>query len=87
MKQDEDFWKAYEAGSMGDFPQESYKTTKFTTPQVNVKKWHETCGENGYVLMSPHRTRTADNKVLMLDYRGSLVWYGQEKGSVHNIQV
>jgi len=37
--------------------------------------------------MSAHGKHIADNKLMLLDHEGNLVWYTQETGAIHNIQV
>jgi len=81
------YWADYESGALGQYPQVTYASSKISTPLVHVSKWDERCDADGFVLISPHGERIADNKLLLLDYKGNLVWYGQENGSIHNIQV
>jgi hypothetical protein len=84
---DADYWRDYETGVQGAFPQVTYRSTKVGSPLVHVSKWNSSCDSKSHVLLSPHGKRTADNKVLLLDARGNLVWYQQESGAVHNPQV
>lgn len=84
---DNDAWSHYESGEMGQYPQVTYKSTRVTTPQVHVIKWNSSCDIQNHVFISPHAGKTQDNKILMYDTKGDLVWYQQEKGSVHNVQV
>jgi hypothetical protein len=70
-----------------DYPQTAFLSTKVTTPVVDIVKWDERCDSESFVLLGPHGRQIADNKILLLDNRGELVWYHNEKGAVHNIQV
>jgi len=83
----DDYWTDYESGALGKYPQVTYKSSRISTPLVRVRKWNESCDPHGYVLMSPHGERIADNKLILLDSKGNLVWWQQEQGAVHNIQV
>lgn len=82
-----DYWANYESGAMGQYPQVTYASSRMSHPQIHVAKWNESCDQYGYVLMSPHGKRIADNKLMLLDHQGNLVWYTQETGAIHNIQV
>lgn len=82
-------WAAYEHGDLGVFPQVRYQTVRTTSPLVHVNACNATrpCDPSGYVFLSPHGDQFADNKALMLDSKGDLVWFAEEKGAVHNVQV
>jgi len=84
---DADYWRDYETGVQGVFPQVTYRSTKVSSPLVHVSKWNSSCDSKSHILLSPQSQRTADNKVLLLDTRGNLIWYQQESGAVHNPQV
>lgn len=80
-------WQAYEAGALGAYPQVTFQSTSFTAPRVHVTKWDPRCDHDSYTLLAPHGTEINDNKAMLLDSRGQLVWLHQEKGSVHNLRV
>jgi hypothetical protein len=83
-----DAWSDYEAGVLGQYPQVVYKSTRIASPQVHVTKWNTTsCDERNKIILTPHGEKIADNKIMMLDHRGNLVWHHEEKGSIHNVQV
>jgi len=73
----------------GDFPHVTFQSTRVTVPVVEIEKWDSKCDTTSpsYILLSPHGSNIADNKVLLLDQRGQLVWFQQEHGAVHNVQV
>lgn len=79
-------WTAYERGSLGVYPQVHFKTTETTAPLVHINQWNSSC-DSGYIFISPHHDRVADNRIYMLDEQGHLVWYHEERGSLHNVQV
>jgi hypothetical protein len=83
----DEYWKHYETGALGPYPQVKYVSTKATSPLIHVAKWSEDCDVQSKVFISPHGNRVPDNKLYMLDHRGNLLWHHQEKGSIHNIQV
>lgn len=80
-------WDAYETGALGPYPQVTFKSTSFTAPRVHVTKWDTRCDHDSYTLLAPHGKDMNDNKAMLLDSRGELVWLHYEKGSVHNLQV
>lgn len=80
-------WSSYESGALGPYPLADYHTITASTPLIHIAQWHPSCDNSSYVFLSPHAVRLADNMVLMLDARGNVVWYHQERGAVHNIQV
>jgi hypothetical protein len=85
-QEDHDFWWEYEAGELGNYPQLSYNSTRVTSPLVHVSKWNESCS-HAYTLLCPHGPHIADNRALLLDHQGNLVWHHAEKGSIHNFQI
>lgn len=87
QEEETDPWSEYERGELGQYPQVTYKTTRLSTPQIHTLKSSASCDTENHVLISPHAGKTEDNKIMMLDSKGNLVWFLQEKGSVHNVQV
>lgn len=82
-----DIWQQYEAGSRGSYPQISFRSTDYTAPMVNVRQWDSRCDSKAYTFLAPHGSGINDNKALLLDAKGQLVWHHEEKGSVHNLRV
>lgn len=80
-------WEAYERGHQGDYPQQTFESTTISAPVVHVEKWHSSCDSSSHVLLTPHGDRIRDNKALILDNQGRLVWHRQERGAVHTLQV
>jgi hypothetical protein len=82
-----DLWSDYEAGRLGLSPQTTYKGTPITNPQVHVIRRNSSCDSESSVLISPHGEHLTDNKILLLDNEGNLIWHHHDTGAIHNAQV
>lgn len=79
-------WDQYESGSLGDYPQTTFKTTNIGSPLVHVTKQKATVDDE-YVLLAPQGDRIRANKALLLDQNGHAVWQHEERGTIKSFEV
>ena len=82
-----DIWTDYEAGRLGLLPQTTYKSTSITHPLIHVIRRNSSCDSESDILISPHGEHLVDNKILLLDNGGNLIWHHHDTGAIHNAQV
>ena len=82
-----DLWKDYEAGRLGLSPQTTYKSTSISNPLIHVIRRNSSCDSESSVLISPHGEQLTDNKILLLNNDGNLIWHHHDTGAIHNAQV
>lgn len=79
--------EAYENGNLGYYPQVTFKSMGISAPRVHVEKWNAACDSESYTLLCPHGEHIHDNKALLIDQQGQLMWYHEERGAVHSLQI
>ena len=80
-------WIAYEHGHMGVNPQVKFNSVTATAPLIHLTMSSSECESESYIFMTPRGENVRGNKAMIIDNRGELVWYQQERGAVSNFRV
>lgn len=75
----------YDLGLLGLWPQISFQSFPLAAPRLSFLEWDESCA-NGFYFIAPRGSYVPNQKPIILDGRGNLVWtpegqYGNEEAT------
>lgn len=77
----------FDLGIYGAYPSQKHVTVDYASPRVNIKQWSEECDDGQYVLLTPRGSSVDNPGPMILDNKGSMVWFGKEFGMVTDLKV